>query len=256
LDQSQQLTLIVAFAVLAIPVGIVLLLYWWRRRDRDRGSDMRSSAMAPATVAMGGSLVAAAMPSGMGSVPAVGAAPVRAEQASSTDEHPTTDDEEDDLVLEGEGLIDPATGLGTALAWDFALRHEEARFARYKESATVVVAELEGYEMLAERLGREAADRLITPIANTLLRNSRRADRVARVGVVRFHVLLPKTDEIAAINYIERVREETDDWLAAGAVASRLAIGWASPGTGTSFADAMRVAEERMNADRRSRRSS
>jgi GGDEF domain-containing protein len=102
--------------------------------------------------------------------------------------------------------------------------------------------------------GGRPADRLITPIANTLLRNSRRADRVARVGPVRFHVLLPKTDEITAINYVDRVREETDDWLAAGAVASRLVIGWASPGTGTAFADAMRVAEERMNADRRARR--
>ena len=155
-------------------------------------------------------------------------------------------------MMEGDSLIDPLTGLGTSIAWDFALRHEEARFARYKEPATVVIAELEGYEMLAERLGRDAADRLITPIANTLLRNSRRADRVARVGPVRFHVLLPKTDEITAINYVDRVREETDDWLAAGAVSSRLDIGWASPGTGTSFADAMRVAEERMNADRRS----
>ena len=209
--------------------------------------------MAPATVAMGGGLAAATMPSGLGSAPSVGMAPVSPEPPASANE--TTSDEEDDLVLEGEGLIDAATGLGTALAWDFALRHEEARFARYKESATVVIAELEGYDMLADRLGREAADRLITPIANALLRNSRRADRVARVGTVRFHVLLPKTDEIAAINYIERVREETDDWLASGAVASRLAIGWASPGTGTSFADAMRVAEERMNADRRSRRS-
>jgi diguanylate cyclase (GGDEF)-like protein len=168
---------------------------------------------------------------------------------------PGASDDDDDGTegLSPDILIDPATGLGTSTAWDFALRHEEARFARYKEPATVVVAELEGYEMLAERLGRDAADRLITPIANTLLRNSRRADRVARVGPVRFHILLPKTDEITAINYVDRVREETDDWLAAGAVASRLVIGWASPGTGTSFADAMRVAEERMNADRRTR---
>ena len=45
-------------------------------------------------------------------------------------------------------------------------------------------------------------------------------------------MLLPETDEVQAINYVERVRAECDRWLAAGAVSMRLAIGWASPAPG------------------------
>jgi diguanylate cyclase (GGDEF)-like protein len=245
LDDSLIPLLIVGGVTLVAATAV--LLYSARRRE-DGGAGLST-----ATMSMGnGAAAASVMPGGPEMRPVGGAVEATAEEPVTRE----PDDDEEGPAMDADGLIDPLTGVGTSMAWDFALRHEEARFARYKEPATVVIAELEGYEMLAERLGRDAADRLITPIANTLLRNSRRADRVARVGPVRFHVLLPKTDEITAINYVDRVREETDDWLAAGAVASRLVIGWASPGTGTTFADAMRVAEERMNADRRTRHPS
>ena len=151
-----------------------------------------------------------------------------------------------------DALVDPATGLGARLAWDEAFRNEERRLARYHRATTVLVAELDGLDALAERLGQAAADRLIPPVGDALRRNARGADIVTRVGHARFHALLPETDEIGAINYVDRVRTACDMWLEAGAVAVRLAIGWASPGAGATLADALRVAEERMNADRRS----
>jgi hypothetical protein len=63
--------------------------------------------------------------------------------------------------------------------------------------------------------------------------------------------MLPETDEVQAINYVERVRAECDRWLAAGAVSMRLAIGWASPAPGSDLRTATRIAEDRLNADRR-----
>ncbi len=151
-----------------------------------------------------------------------------------------------------DALVDPVTGLGARLAWDEAFRNEERRQARYHRATTVLVAELDGLDALAERLGQAAADRLIPPVGDALRRNARGADIVTRVGHARFHALLPETDEIGAINYVDRVRTACDMWLEAGAVAVRLAIGWASPGAGATLADALRLAEERMNAGRRS----
>lgn len=167
---------------------------------------------------------------------------------------PSTDDsgEADDPPAQPP-FVDPATGLETAAVWYDALRHEDARRARYGHAATVMVMELVGFELLGERLGAEVADRLIVPVAATLQRNSRAADRIARVGHTRFQVLMPETDEISAINYVERVRETTDMWLEAGAVAVRTAIGWASPPNGGSLVDAARLADERMQADRHAR---
>ena len=72
----------------------------------------------------------------------------------------------------------------------------------------------------------------------------------ARTGRVRFQVLMPETDEVQAINYVERVREACDMWLEASAVSVRLTIGWSSVGAGGGLRDAVRLAEQRMYADR------
>jgi diguanylate cyclase (GGDEF)-like protein len=174
------------------------------------------------------------------------AAETPSDDGSASDRSSGTDD---DLTL----LVDPETGLETAFVWNDSLRYEEARRARYGHAATVVVLELFGLDRLAERLGSTVANRLIVPVAATLVRSSRASDRVARVGPARFHVLMPETDEVSAINYVERVRESLDMWLEAGAVAIRANIGWASPPTGGTLADAVRLADERMHADRHPR---
>ena len=148
-------------------------------------------------------------------------------------------------------LVDPATGLATRRAWDEVFRHEEHRFARYGRPVTLLVAELEGLDALAAMLSQAAADRLIPPVAATMRRSARTADFLARTGHTRFVALLSETDEVAAINYVERVRSACDMWLEASGVAVRLIVGWAQPTAGGCLADAMRLADDRMNADRR-----
>ena len=145
----------------------------------------------------------------------------------------------------------PTAGLATRRAWKEALRQEEQRLARYGCPATLVVAEIAGLDSLAARLGQGAADRLIPPVEAVMRRNARATDLCGRTGHARFVALLPETDEVAAINYVERVRSECDNWLEAGGLAVRLAIGWAQPIPGGNLTDAMRLADDRMNADRR-----
>lgn len=147
-------------------------------------------------------------------------------------------------------FIDLETGLETAFAWDEIVRNEDARYARYGRPAAVVVAELDRLDALADRFGPAVADRLIPPVAATLRRQSRRSDRIARVGHARFCVLLSETDEVRAINYVDRVREACDVWLESAAVSVRLVVGWASAGPAGTVADAVRIAEQRMYADR------
>ena len=159
---------------------------------------------------------------------------------------PETEDTDDE-----ETLVAPTTGFATRRAWNEALRHEEHRLARYGCPVTLVVAEIDGLDSLAARLGQGAADRLIPLVEAVMWRNARAADVHARTGRTRFVALLPETDEVAAINYVERVRSECDMWLEAGGLAVRLALGWAHPIAGGSLADALRLADDRMNSDRR-----
>ena len=138
-----------------------------------------------------------------------------------------------------------------AVDWERRIREEGTRLSRYRRPITVVLIELDGFERLVSRLGADAADRLIPAIAETLTRNGRGTDHVARLGPSRFGVLMPETDEIQAINFAERVRAQCDRWLAAGAVSTRVAIGWACPTPSSDLAAAIRIADERLQVDRR-----
>jgi diguanylate cyclase (GGDEF)-like protein len=145
----------------------------------------------------------------------------------------------------------PLPRVDEAVDWERRVREEGTRLSRYRRSVTVILVELDGFERLVSRLGSDAADRLIPAIAETLVRNGRATDHVARLGASRFGVLMPETDEIQAINYAERIRAQCDRWLAAGSISTRVALGWACPTPGSDLAAAIRVAEERLQADRR-----
>lgn len=147
-------------------------------------------------------------------------------------------------------LVDPATGLDTLLAWERMLAEESHRYARYRRPVSVVVAELDGLARLVDRVGAEAARRVLPAVGDALRRHARRTDRVAHAGGGRFLMLLPETDEIQAINYVERVRVACERWLEAGAVALRLSVGWASPTGVGDLETAVRTAEDRMYAER------
>lgn len=152
---------------------------------------------------------------------------------------------------------DQAGGLLTAAGWGRVVADEDARVRRYRRAATIVMIDIDGLDRLIERLGDTAGDRLIPAVSDTVRRMAREADHVARLGRGRFGVLLPETDEIQAINYVERVRRTCDLWLESGAVSLRLAIGWASATGDDTLHDAARTATERMFVEihRNARRS-
>ena len=108
------------------------------------------------------------------------------------------------------------------------------------------MVEFQGLDRLVELMGPSSVDRIVPAVADTLRRDARASDHVARLGTGRFAVLLPETDEILAINYVERVRRACDLWLESGAVALRMAMGWASSATDGSLSDAEGLATDRM----------
>jgi len=145
---------------------------------------------------------------------------------------------------------DPETGFDLGPSWARWLGEEEARIRRYHRPATIVLVELSGFDRLAERFGDEAAQRLIPPIATTLRRNARATDHLARLGPTRFGAILTETDEIRAINFLERVRSACDVWLEAGAVMLRLSVGWAEMSPDRSAEVALPEAERRLYEER------
>jgi diguanylate cyclase (GGDEF)-like protein len=148
--------------------------------------------------------------------------------------------------LEANSGVDPLTGLLDPSAFTRLVIAEDVRIHRYHRAATVVIFELEGLDRLVDRLGQDAADRIVPALADTVRRLARDVDHVARLAPGRFGVLMPETDEVAAINYVERVRRACELWLESGAIALRLAAGWAGTTGDPSLVQAQRVATDRM----------
>ncbi|HET7026797.1 MAG TPA: diguanylate cyclase [Candidatus Limnocylindrales bacterium] len=141
--------------------------------------------------------------------------------------------------------------LEDAATWRGLVAAEVARVVRYGHAATVVIADLEGLDRLASRLGPESVERLTAAVADTIRRQARATDRVGRLAPARFAILLPETDEVASINWVERVREATDLWLEASAVALRLAFGWAELRPDADVDAALDLARTRLEEERR-----
>ena len=247
-------TLVILLVAINVVIATVAVLIPWIRARRERSAAAVSAAARPAAATNGSpggngsaahsaTALAAATATGSGRA-GDGAAPVP-ERASG----PGAADGTEPGGPPGPPL-DAATGLALPGAWARWLIEEDARVQRFHRPATIVLVELAGLERLADRLGDDAAGRLIPPIATTLRRDARATDHLARLGDTRFAALLPETTEVQAIHYVERVRSACDIWLEAGAVALRLSIGWAEVNP-TRHADlALLDAERRLFAER------
>ena len=179
-----------------------------------------------------------------------GASDVALDVSQAAPIEPRNDDAGTDRDLSEAATADPATAFDGPATWSKRLSEENSRVHRYGRSATNVFVELAGLDRLAERLGPAAADRLIPPIATTMRRHARAAYSLARLGPTRFAALLPDTDEVRAINYVERVRSACDVWLEAGAVSLRLSMGWAEISANQPVDPAIIAAERRLNVER------
>jgi diguanylate cyclase (GGDEF)-like protein len=155
-------------------------------------------------------------------------------------------DVDTDGIPEPEGWEDPLTGLDGPDFWQRVLVAEVARAARYKHNLTVVTIELHGLDVITAAWGAGVARHTLREAAQGVLRTSRTSDYCARIGPSRIGVVLTETDEIAAINFVERVREHAPKKLPKGAESVELAFGWASPKPGESAEALVRRAETRL----------
>jgi diguanylate cyclase (GGDEF)-like protein len=248
MELSQGALIGILAAVLAADILVVVIALAWtqirRRRSHAASSAGTSSAATAGTPTMGartGPVGVAGYPVGTGGA---GAATSSRGIAAVTAPPPETN-------------ADALTGLLTHAAWTRIVVDEEARIRRYRRPATIVMVELQGLDRLVELMGPSSVDRIVPAVADTLRRDARESDHVARLASGRFAVLLPETDEILAINYVERVRRACDLWLESGAVSLRMAMGWASSAADGSLADAEGLATDRMFIElRRAERTS
>lgn len=149
-------------------------------------------------------------------------------------------------IPEPAGWKDPLTGLEGPDAWQRTLVTEIVRSARYGRALTAVVIEFEGVLELGDELGVDVARHAMHAAAQCLHRACRASDTCFRIGLTRFGVILTETDEIAAINFVERVRESAPAALPRGGEGLTFSFGWASPTSGDAADVLVRRADHRL----------
>jgi diguanylate cyclase (GGDEF)-like protein len=147
---------------------------------------------------------------------------------------------------DGEGWFDDLTRLPGPAFWDSIVAAESARCVRFHRPATIVLVESIGFEDVYRDWGRAVALRDVVEVGRILRAGCRASDFVVRIGETRFGILLTETDEVAAINVVERLRLASEAKLASRPNPARIAFGWASNGDSMTLVAAAGRAEERL----------
>jgi diguanylate cyclase (GGDEF)-like protein len=148
------------------------------------------------------------------------------------------------------GRSDGFTGLDGPDSWHHLVIAELSRSGRYGRPLTVVLLDVDGILNILRVWGAEIARHTLRETAQCLRRMARTSDHVMRIGPTRFGILLTETDEIAAINFVERVREAGPLAVPRTADLVRFTFGWASPHQGDTPEAVVRRVEQMMALDR------
>ncbi len=110
---------------------------------------------------------------------------------------------------------DLLTGLLNARGANEALEREVERARLNHGDLSLIVADLDRFRHVNDRLGHETGDEVIRGVARLLLQDVRRIDSVARTSGVDFAIVLPQTSQedayVTAEQLLARVRERFND---------------------------------------------
>lgn len=156
----------------------------------------------------------------------------------------------DSSIPEPVGWSDPLTGLDGPDLWHRLVIAEIARSARYGRPLTLALLDVDGMRDILRVWGADVALHTLRETAQCLRRMARSSDYLLRIGPTRFGIVLTETDEIAAINFVERVREAGPRSVPRTADLVRFTFGWASPRKGDTPEAVVGRAEHQMDLDR------
>lgn len=103
---------------------------------------------------------------------------------------------------------DSLTGLWNRRAFDELVTDELARSKRSGRPLTIALADIDQFKALNDRLGHQAGDEVLRALSDRLRAAVRRTDSVCRWGGEEFLFLLPDNDTSAALQAMERVRQD------------------------------------------------
>jgi diguanylate cyclase (GGDEF)-like protein len=108
--------------------------------------------------------------------------------------------------LSSAARSDSLTGLANRQGFDEAIERELARARRTQQPTTLIIADIDHFKTINDRLGHAAGDAALRVIGTTARRVARDSDTAARIGGDEFAIILPNTDAEGAFLLAERMR--------------------------------------------------
>ena len=108
---------------------------------------------------------------------------------------------------------DPLTGVANRLAFSENLEREWKRSERILNPLSCVLLDIDFFKRINDSFGHAAGDQTLRVVADTLKSISRGSDFVGRIGGEEFCILLPDSNEEAAVAWAERVRVKIAELL-------------------------------------------
>jgi diguanylate cyclase (GGDEF)-like protein len=157
-----------------------------------------------------------------------------------------------------EQLLDAATrdaltGCLRRGAFSDRLVHEAKWARRYRTPFSLIVADVDNLKVLNDSGGHHSGDFAIQSLAVALRVAARETDIIGRLGGDEFALLLPRTDELAALVVASRLNEVLRDTAGTTSVTASLGVStWLGPDDQPD--ELLRRADEALYAAKRSGR--
>ena len=105
---------------------------------------------------------------------------------------------------------DALTKIPNRRAFFEALEAEKSRAQRYGSALTLAYLDLDNFKAMNDQFGHTRGDHLLRVVAQTMQKNVRQVDTVARMGGDEFAVLLPETVENSAAIVLQKLHALLD----------------------------------------------
>lgn len=117
-------------------------------------------------------------------------------------------------ALREQTTIDNLTGLLNRKGFDKQLEREIAFVTRHQYYLGVMSVEIDNYKNLFITMGRSSTEKIIQSIAQTLQKNLRKEDTIARTGLVRFTVSMPLVERDKALEMANKICRTVESFKA------------------------------------------
>ncbi len=103
-------------------------------------------------------------------------------------------------------MFDTLTGVRNRLSYDEILDQEISRYARYHETFSYAVLDIDHFKRINDEYGHNAGDKALQIVAQMMAKNIRKTDFLFRIGGEEFVLILPKTELDNAAPLVEKIR--------------------------------------------------